>query len=123
MESQSASSISFKNLLRGYLLLFLLLAGIFLPDLMLFSLFTEITLANSILKDFLNEDFALYLLVGFTAQIIDGALGMAYGVSSTSCLISIGVSPLMARASVHVAEVVTTGISGLSHWKLGNVNK
>lgn len=61
--------------------------------------------------------------VGLFAQIVDGALGMAYGVTSTSFLLSIGVSPAVASASVHLAEVVTTGFSGLSHWKLGNVNK
>jgi len=64
----------------------------------------------------------LYVLVGFTAQIIDGALGMAYGVSSNTFLLSLGIPPAAASASVHMAEVVTTGISGFSHWRLGNVD-
>lgn len=64
----------------------------------------------------------LYLLVGFIAQMIDGALGMAYGVSSNTFLLSLGIPPAAASASVHMAEVVTTGISGFSHWKLGNVD-
>lgn len=64
----------------------------------------------------------LYMLVGFIAQTIDGALGMAYGVSSNTFLLSIGVPPAAASASVHMAEVVTTGISGFSHWKLGNID-
>jgi hypothetical protein len=64
----------------------------------------------------------LYVLVGFVAQMIDGALGMAYGVSSNTFLLSIGIPPAAASASVHMAEVVTTGISGLSHWKLGNID-
>lgn len=64
----------------------------------------------------------LYVLVGFIAQMIDGALGMAYGVSSNTFLLSIGIPPAAASASVHMAEVVTTGISGFSHWKLGNVD-
>jgi uncharacterized membrane protein YfcA len=64
----------------------------------------------------------LYVLVGFVAQIIDGALGMAYGVSSNTFLLSIGVPPAAASASVHLAEVFTTGISGFSHWKLGNID-
>lgn len=64
----------------------------------------------------------LYVLVGFVAQMIDGALGMAYGVSSNTFLLSIGIPPAAASASVHMAEVVTTGISGYSHWKLGNVD-
>ncbi len=55
--------------------------------------------------------------------MIDGALGMAYGVSSTTVLLSMGVPPATASASVHTAEVFTTGVSGLSHLKLGNVNK
>jgi uncharacterized membrane protein YfcA len=64
----------------------------------------------------------LYILVGFVAQMIDGALGMAYGVSSNTFLLSLGIPPAAASASVHMAEVVTTGISGYSHWKLGNVD-
>jgi uncharacterized membrane protein YfcA len=61
--------------------------------------------------------------VGLIAQIVDGALGMAYGITSSSFLLSTGVPPAAASASVHIAEVFTTGFSGLSHWKLGNVNK
>jgi uncharacterized membrane protein YfcA len=64
----------------------------------------------------------LYVLVGFVAQMIDGALGMAYGVSSNTFLLSLGIPPAAASASVHMAEVFTTGISGFSHWKLGNVD-
>lgn len=69
------------------------------------------------------EAILLYTIVGFLAQIIDGALGMAYGVSSNSFLLSVGVSPAIASASVHVAETFTTAVSGVSHWKLGNVDK
>jgi uncharacterized membrane protein YfcA len=69
------------------------------------------------------ELFLIWLLVGFVAQLIDGALGMAYGVSSTSALVSIGVYPALASASVHTAEIFTTLISGASHFKLGNVRK
>ena len=64
----------------------------------------------------------LYVLVGFVAQIIDGALGMAYGVSSNTFLLSLGLPPAAASASVHMAEVVTTGVSGASHWQLGNID-
>lgn len=64
----------------------------------------------------------LYTLVGFIAQMIDGALGMAYGVSSNTFLLSVGIPPASASATVHMAEVVTTGISGISHWRLGNVD-
>lgn len=68
------------------------------------------------------NDIFLFILVGFTAQIIDGALGMAYGVSSNSFLLSLGLPPALASASVHTAEVFTTAISGASHWKLRNID-
>jgi uncharacterized protein len=67
------------------------------------------------------EMFAWFLLVGFVAQTIDGALGMAYGVSSNSILLGIGIPPAMASAWVHFAQVFTSLASGFSHWKLGNV--
>lgn len=66
--------------------------------------------------------FLLYVLVGFVAQVIDGALGMAYGVSSNTFLLSLGLPPAAASASVHMAEVVTTGVSGAAHWRLGNID-
>jgi len=75
------------------------------------------------LHSFFTKQFFIYLLVGFGAQIIDGALGMAYGISATSFLLTTGVSPAAASASVHVAEVFTTGASALSHFSLRNVNK
>jgi len=68
-------------------------------------------------------NIVVFIIVGFIAQIIDGALGMAYGVSSTSFLLSIGIPPAAASASVHTAEVFTTFVSGVSHWKFGNVDK
>lgn len=68
------------------------------------------------------DDLYLFIFVGFVAQLIDGSLGMAYGVTSTSFLLSLGVPPASASACVHIAEVFTTGISGFSHWKMGNIN-
>jgi uncharacterized membrane protein YfcA len=70
-----------------------------------------------------GQSIILFVVVGFLAQIIDGSLGMAYGVSSTTFLLSTGVSPAAASASVHTAEVFTTLVSGLSHLRLGNVDK
>ncbi len=64
----------------------------------------------------------LFIVIGFLAQIIDGALGMAYGVSATTFLLTFGVPPALASASVHVAEVATTALSGLSHLGFGNVD-
>ncbi|MEO8767416.1 MAG: sulfite exporter TauE/SafE family protein [Nitrosospira sp.] len=63
------------------------------------------------------------VVVGFFAQVVDGALGMAYGVTATTFLLATGASPGAASASVHIAEIFTTGISGISHVKFGNVNK
>lgn len=65
----------------------------------------------------------LFILIGFFAQVIDGALGMAYGVSATTFLLTFGVPPAVASASVHFAEVVTTAFSGVSHLGFGNVDK
>ena len=61
--------------------------------------------------------------VGFLAQVVDGALGMAYGVTATTFLLASGASPAAASASVHIAEIFTTGVSGIAHAKFGNVNK
>ncbi len=63
-----------------------------------------------------------FALVGLIAQLIDGSLGMAYGVSSTTFLLSLGIPPALASASVHTAEVLTTAVSGVSHFRLGNIN-
>ncbi len=71
---------------------------------------------------FTLSTFLVFVGVGFVAQMIDGALGMAYGVSSNAFLLSIGIPPSIASACVHLAEVVTTGVSGISHWKLGNID-
>ncbi|MFT2011414.1 sulfite exporter TauE/SafE family protein [Pontibacter sp. 13R65] len=69
-----------------------------------------------------DNRFFLFVAAGFLAQIVDGALGMAYGVSCSSLLLYFGISPAVASASVHTAEVFTTGVSGLSHLFLKNVN-
>ncbi|WP_409274531.1 sulfite exporter TauE/SafE family protein [Neobacillus sp. SCS-31] len=62
-------------------------------------------------------------LIGLAAQLVDGSLGMAYGVTSTSLLLMFGIAPAVASASVHMAEVVTTAASGVSHIRFGNVDK
>jgi uncharacterized membrane protein YfcA len=70
----------------------------------------------------MDPDFWLFGAVGFAAQLVDGALGMAYGVISTSVLLSFGVTPANASASVHAAKVFTGVASGLSHVVYGNVD-
>jgi uncharacterized membrane protein YfcA len=68
------------------------------------------------------DDFILFVAVGFAAQLVDGAIGMAYGLSGTTVMLGLGFPPATASASVHAAEVFTTGLSGLSHWRFGNVD-
>jgi uncharacterized protein len=64
----------------------------------------------------------LLAIVGLAAQLVDGSLGMAYGVTSTTLLLAIGTNPAAASATVHLAEIGTTLVSGVSHWKFGNVD-
>jgi len=78
---------------------------------------------ESLASEFTHELFWQSFAVGLFAQVIDGALGMAYGITATTFLLSTGVSPAVASASVHIAEIFTTGFSGLSHWRFGNINK
>lgn len=61
-------------------------------------------------------------VVGLFAQLVDGSLGMAYGVSSSTMLLATGIAPAAASAAVHLSEVGTTLVSGAAHWKLGNVD-
>jgi uncharacterized protein len=71
----------------------------------------------------MEQDFFLVFVIGFFAQLIDGALGMAYGVVSNTFLLAFGLPPAAASACIHTAEIFTTGVSGLAHWRLGNVDK
>jgi uncharacterized protein len=68
------------------------------------------------------KTLVLLALVGLGAQLVDGSLGMAYGVTSTTLLLAIGTNPATASATIHLAEIGTTLASGLSHWKFGNVD-
>lgn len=70
-----------------------------------------------------DKEFLLFCLAGFVAQIIDGALGMAYGVSCSTLLQSLGIPQKLVTASVHTSEVFTTGVSGLSHIAMKNIDK
>ena len=82
-------------------------------------------LGNDILLN-LDENICWYLLIGFVAQMIDGALGMAYGVSVTTFLLSLGIpfiTPAIASASMHASEIFTTGSSSLVYMRHKNINK
>lgn len=70
----------------------------------------------------LDEKFVLMLFAGFFAQLVDGALGMGYGVVSTSFLLSGGLNPAVISGSIHTAEMFSSGASGFSHYRFGNVN-
>lgn len=70
----------------------------------------------------LGGDFVLFIVVGFVAQLIDGALGMAYGIAATTALVAAGMPPALASANVHAAEVFTTAASGASHAAARNVD-
>jgi uncharacterized protein len=71
----------------------------------------------------MTNDLLLFIAVGFAAQMIDGAIGMAYGITATTMLMSFGVPPATASASIHAAEVFTTAASGTAHWRMGNVDR
>ncbi|MFJ8696408.1 sulfite exporter TauE/SafE family protein [Streptomyces roseolilacinus] len=64
----------------------------------------------------------LLALAGLGAQLVDGSLGMAYGVTSTTLLLAFGTNPAAASATVHLAEIGTTLASGVAHWRFGNVD-
>lgn len=71
----------------------------------------------------MDKHFLFFVMIGFGAQLIDGALGMAYGVISMASLLLFGVSPAISSAAVHIAEIFTTGVSGLSHAMFKNINR
>lgn len=73
--------------------------------------------------DSLDDKFGWMVLVGFLAQLVDGALGMGYGLTSATLLLSFGVNAAAISGSIHTAEMFASGASGYSHYKFGNVNK
>jgi len=69
------------------------------------------------------RNFVILALLGFAAQLVDGALGMAYGATSSTLLVGVaGIAPALASTAVHLGEVGTTFVSGASHWRFGNVD-
>ncbi len=71
----------------------------------------------------LDRTFYIMIAAGFLAQMVDGSLGMGYGVTSAMVLLSTGISPAAISGSIHTAEMFASGASGYSHYKFGNVNK
>lgn len=114
-KNAESSSTSFRTL-APFLILFL-------------SVFLVIIVASWLIKNgnidsdiFNHKTFLHSFAIGIAAQLIDGALGMAYGVIATSFLLYMGNTPVIATASVHIAKIFTCGVSGLSHWYFGNVD-
>jgi uncharacterized protein len=66
---------------------------------------------------------AAFALAGGCAQMVDGTLGMGFGVTSATVLLFMGIAPVTASAATHAAKLPTTFVSGLSHWRVGNVDK
>lgn len=71
----------------------------------------------------LPADILVYIAIGFAAQLVDGALGMAYGVTASSLMLGLGLPPAVTSATVHAAECFTTGASALSHHAFGNIDR
>ncbi len=71
----------------------------------------------------MTPEFFALIAIGFFAQLVDGALGMAFGLISTTALLSLGIPPAQASAAVHTAEVATTAASGLSHLLHRNIDR
>jgi uncharacterized membrane protein YfcA len=71
----------------------------------------------------MDGEILVFVLIGFCAQLVDGALGMAYGVTAASLLATFGVPPAVTSATVHAAECFTTGFSGLAHHYFGNLDR
>lgn len=106
-------------------LLYLLgILGVMLTGHLLFTLIPLESIWNTASQavDSLTVDFTYFILAGFIAQMIDGALGMAYGVSATTFLLSLGISPAVSSMAVHASEIFTSGVSGIMHLRFGNVN-
>lgn len=114
--------ISTRTFFWNYFRIMLLLAGLG-SILFLIAYYGFPDTYQLIRSAFAVKTILIFVVVGFAAQMIDGSLGMAYGISCSSFLMATGVTPVLASASVHVAEVFTTASSGFFHWKLGNFDK
>lgn len=109
---------------KKILIYFLSAISLMIVGHILFSFIPLSSIGNSAVDLFssLDQTVLIFILGGFIAQMVDGALGMAYGVTATTFLLSFGITPAAASASVHASEIFTTGASGLMHLKFKNVN-
>lgn len=120
-ESVESKGISIK--LQSKTFWYIIPIGLLLIPILVLAFTDQIPFSLDAVKEAFNNEFVLYLLVGLAAQLVDGTLGMAYGITSTSFLLTLGVPPAVSSTSVHVAEMFTTGASAISHFKFKNINK
>lgn len=100
--------------------LFMILGYALISNLPLHNISTEIKR----IPEFINvPSFLMMLLTGFMAQMVDGSMGMGYGTISTTFLLATGVNPAIVSSRVHTARVFSSGVSGYSHHRFGNINK
>jgi siroheme synthase-like protein len=84
----------------------------------------EISIGIKKIPDYINvPSFLMMLMTGFLAQMVDGSMGMGYGTISTTFLLANGVNPAIVSSRVHTARVFSSGVSGYSHHRFGNINK
>ncbi len=100
----------------------LLLLAVLIAGYAAIEYYTFEGLQHIILDKLSDDQFLFMLAVGFFAQMVDGALGMGYGVISTTLLLSGGLNPAVISGSIHTAEMFSSGASGFSHYRFGNVN-
>ncbi|WP_018630613.1 TSUP family transporter [Niabella aurantiaca] len=118
---KNGKELSYKRIATRALLVFaVMLIGHFLFS---YLPYTAIETGLGQLYQAFDQSFLIMLLAGFVAQLVDGALGMGYGVTSATILLSAGVSPAAISGSIHTAEMFASGASGYSHYRFGNVNK
>ncbi len=118
---KSALDIHYKTNWRARAYIILSLFGISLIANILLAFFSTTELKSAALK--VEPAFYLYVSVGFGAQFIGSFLGMGYGITSQLFLMSLGIPQATASSSIHTAEMFSSGVSGFSHYKFGNVNK
>ncbi|WP_423147650.1 sulfite exporter TauE/SafE family protein [Rubrolithibacter danxiaensis] len=100
-----------------------ILLGILITLFLLFKILWSEVPDFKIYVEEINPHFYYFLAAGFIFAMIDGAIGMSYGVTSTTFALSMGIPPASASTAVHLSEVLSNGIAGLMHKRMGNVNK
>lgn len=120
LEDKALVKYGIVHALRTFLMIAVVMASFYV---ILVSVFPSSGVTQQVQGALLSHELWIFILIGIGAQAVDGALGMAYGITANSLLLSVGVPPAAATASVHLSEVFTTGFSGFSHWRMGNFNR